>query len=193
LAVVHLFIAFFRIAGAAKGLGVPDETGASLDNWFNMIHREVLKRKFNITSEAMEIIELAKVVPFSGGVRAARLGFAGTANIFSFPLILLVLFGLLILALGLLPNLLALFRLSILPLGLLVLFGAIVLLALFGAIVLLAAYFALTLESISCLPVPMKSLSRFDLITLTTRLHHFAVSLFFSISKLYSGQGGNLN
>ncbi|KKK60698.1 hypothetical protein LCGC14_3021750, partial [marine sediment metagenome] len=89
LAVVYLLIVFATIAEATKGLGVPYETGAAPVNRFNMIHSEVIERKLNITSEAMEIVELAKVVPFSGGVRAARLGFAGAANITFFPLILL--------------------------------------------------------------------------------------------------------
>jgi len=150
LAVVYLLIVFATIAEATKGLGVPYETGAAPVNRFNMIHSEVIERKLNITSEAMEIVELAKVVPFSGGVRAARLGFAGAANITFFPLILLVLFGL-----------------PIFP----------------------KAYFALTLESISFVLVPKKSLSRFDLAALTTSLHHFVVSLFFQYLNYTASRG----
>jgi len=206
LAVVDLLIALNKIASAAKGLDIPNETGAALANRLDMIWANFIKREFLITSEAMEIVELAKVVPFSGGVRAARLGFAGAANITFFPLILLALFGLLILALRLLAlfgllifplglslDLLALFGLPVLSLILLAFFGLpifpLILLVLFGLLILPKAYFALTLESISFVLVPKKSLSRFDLATLTTRLHHFVVSLFFQYLNYTASRG----
>ena len=118
-AVVYLLIALNTIAIAAKGLDIPNETGAALANRLDMIWANFIKREFLITSEAMEIVELAKVAPFGGGVRAARLGFAGAANITFFPLSLLAFFGLLVLLLVLL----ALFRLLVLSLGLLAFFG----------------------------------------------------------------------
>ncbi len=176
LAVVYLLIALNTIAIAAKGLDIPNETGAALGNRLNVIEGKFIKREFLITSEAMEIVELAKPIPFSDGVRATRLGFAGAANIAPFPLRLLALFGLIILLL----RLLVLFGLLILSL---------ILLTLFGLIILSLAYFTPTLESISFALVPIKPFSRFDLATLTTRLHHFVVSLFFRYLNYTTSRG----
>ena len=176
-AVVYLLIVFATIAEATKGLGVPYETGAAPVNRFNMIHSEVIERKLNITSEAMEIIELAKVIPFNGGVRAARLGFADAANTITFPLRLLAPFGLKISA----ASLFVFVRLLVL---------SPILFTPFGLLILLLAYFTLTLEPISFAPVPKKPFSRFDLAALTTSLHHFVVSLFFQYLNYTTVKGG---
>jgi hypothetical protein len=164
LAVVDFPIPLTTIAGLAKRLRVPNEASPAFDNWFDVIKSKIFKGEFNITLQAMEIVELAKFIPFGSSVRAACLGFAGAAGMVVFPLVFPL-------------GLLAFFGLLVFPLGF-----PLVLLAFFGLPVFPLAYLAITIQSILSTFIPIKFLGRLSLFALTARLNHFAASSFLYIN-----------
>lgn len=76
LAVINLFGSLATITGLTKGLDIENKTSTALRNWLDMIDGKFLEGKLMTTHKAMEIVELAEIIPFGGSISAARLSLA---------------------------------------------------------------------------------------------------------------------
>lgn len=93
LSIVDFFVALFVVAFTAKRLRIPNMARTTLGNRFHMINAKFFEREFLIALETTKVIELAQGVPLASGIRAACLGFAGTADGLPFLIGLSAFFG----------------------------------------------------------------------------------------------------
>lgn len=94
LTIVNFFIPFAAITETTQGLKIPDKASTASVNRLNMIDSELFKREALTAYKTMKVIELAKIEPLSCCIRAARLGFAGTADFLIFSVALFTSIGL---------------------------------------------------------------------------------------------------
>lgn len=103
ISIVYCFCSFRGITWHTQGLQIPNEASTIFADWFDMIDSKFIERELMTAHQAMEVVELAKSIPFGGGVRAARLGFASMANRIRLLFVLPSPLSLIVSPLGVLP------------------------------------------------------------------------------------------